>query len=363
MRYPCTGHVSAEGFGAFLEAELGEPRKNLRAFARELGALFEAPHVTLTASGSAANLAAALTLRERARNLRAIVSAFTFPTTVVALETAGFSVSVVDVEPDGFGIDPAAVDPSVGVVAFTHFLGWPARVRDLPSGPLLLQDACETMHMRIDGIPIHALADATTWSFYHPHHMSSYGGGAVTVRDPSLLPVLESVTHWGRACVHHAGLPCGAPEGPDHEFHYVRRGHNLEMSELNACFGRFSLMRLKSDEALRARHVRTLREALCDVPSLRLWDLPDVGVGPAVFPLTVRSGDARPLVDRLRARGVEARSWMGGVIADQPGYRDLDAELPRARDLSRRSFFIGCHGRLSIEGVAEMAAIVREEAS
>ena len=98
MRYPCTGHVGAEGFGAFLEAELGEPRRNLRAFARELSALFDAPHVTLTSSGSAANLAAALTLRERARNLRAVVSAFTFPTTVVALETAGFEVSVVDVE-------------------------------------------------------------------------------------------------------------------------------------------------------------------------------------------------------------------------------------------------------------------------
>src|SRR5262249_22281825 len=150
------------------------PRKNLRAFARELGALFEVPHLTLTSSGSAANLAAALVLRERTKSTRAVVSAFTFPTTVVALETAGFEVSVVDVELDGFCIDPQLVDPTVGVVAITHFLGWPAQVNRLPPGPLVLQDACETMHMRIDGVPIAKLADATTWSFYHPHHLSSY---------------------------------------------------------------------------------------------------------------------------------------------------------------------------------------------
>ena len=37
------------------------------------------------------------------------------------------------------------------------------------------------------------------------------------------------------ARTHHVELPCSAPDGPDHFFHYVREGLNLEMSELNAC--------------------------------------------------------------------------------------------------------------------------------
>ncbi len=357
IRYPCTGHVRADGFGAFLESELGEPRRNLQAFARELAALFEASHVTLVNSGSSANLAAACALAERTDNRRAQVSAFTFPTTVSALRYAGFEVEFVDVSPGTFHIDPARVREDVGVVAITHFLGFPSPI---PEGPLVLQDACETMAMRIAGEPIVRLADATTFSFYHPHHLSSFGGGAVVVRDPTLSRVVESVTHWGRACMHHVGFPCDAPDGPDHFFHYVRDGMNLEMSELNACFGRWSLRHHDADEAKRALHYAILREGLDD--RAITYPAPDVGVTPFVFPITVRSEDARPLIDRLFARGVEARSLMGGVIADQPAFRELPrGELTHARELARRSFFVGLHQTLPTDDVREVARILREE--
>ena len=359
MKYPCTGHISADGFGAFLEASLTTPRANLHAFASELSAMFAAPFVTLVNSGSSANLAAACALRERVRGKRALVSAFTFPTTVSALQWAGFDVSFVDTE--GFQIDPAAVERAmtdeVGVVAITHFLGFPSPI---PRAPAILQDACETMAMRIGGRPISELADVTTFSFYHPHHLSSYGGGAAVAHDPELARLLESVSHWGRACTHQLPddrLPCAAPDGPDHFFHYVRRGFNLEMSELNACFGRWSMRRFRGDELRRAQHYALLLDAVGD--RAITYRPADVSVTPMVFPITVRAADARPTIDRLLARGVEARSCMGGVIADHPAFRDLPSDgLVRARALGRRSFFVGIHQAL--EDVAGMAAIVAE---
>lgn len=361
IRYPCTGPVTAEGFGAFLESSLTAPRANIHAFAASLETMFEAPFVSLVNSGSSANLAAACALRERVRGKRALCSAFTFPTTVSALRVAGFEVSFVDALE--FQIDPAAVaramTDDVGVVAVTHFLGWPAPVRSIRA-PAILQDACETMAMRIDGAPIAHFADATTLSFYHPHHLSSYGGGAVLTHDPELARLVESVSHWGRACTHHRDrLPCHAPDGPDHFFHYVRDGFNLEMSELNACFGRYSLERFAEDERRRARHFTLLREAIG--PAVITYEPPEVGVTPAVFPITVREGDARPMIDRLLARGVEARSCMGGVIADHPAFKELPHDgLARARDLARRSFFVGIHQALT--DVGGMAQIVAEEA-
>ena len=357
IRYPCTGHVTAEGFGAYLERELGEPRKNLVAFARELASLFEASHVTLANSGSSANLAAACALAERADKRRALISAFTFPTTVSALRYAGFSPTFVDIAEGRFHIDPARADgDDVGVIAVTHFLGFPSPI---PSGALTLQDACETMAMRIDGTPIAALADATTFSFYHPHHLSSFGGGAVVTRDPTLARVVESVTHWGRACMHHVGLPCDAPDGPDHFFHYIRDGLNLEMSELNACFGRWSLQRHGADEAKRALHYAILREAIGERAITH--EAPNVSVTPFVFPITVHGPDARPLIDRLFERGVEARSLMGGVIADQPAFAELPrGDLSVARDVAKRSFFVGIHQTLPSDDVRAVADILRE---
>lgn len=131
MRYPLTGHIDAAGFGAYLEAQLGAPRANLQRFAAALAGRFQVPHVTLVNSGSSANLAAAHALRERAPNRRAVVSAFTFPTTVSALLNAGFEVFFADTGEDDCQLAPSSVPLGVGLIALTHFLGWPAPVREV----------------------------------------------------------------------------------------------------------------------------------------------------------------------------------------------------------------------------------------
>jgi dTDP-4-amino-4,6-dideoxygalactose transaminase len=365
--------VDHRGFGAFLEANLGAPRANLRAFAAELAALLAAPHVTLTNAGSSANLAAALALAELfPRGSRAIVSGFTFPTTVASLLTAGFDVRVADIEPGGFCLDPEAakhmLDGPPGVLCVTHFLGFPARIDELcglarERGWLVLQDACETMSLEVAGRPVHARGTLTTWSFYHPHHLSAFGGGAVVSLDAPMRRRLESLTHWGRACTCHVdGLACAAPDGIDHQFHYVRTGHNLEMSELNACFGRWQLATWHEQEARRRHHWRILESSLSGLPGLTTWRAPaDTGT-PFVFPLASDRRDE--LSARLRHRGVEVRSLMGGVVTAQPAYRGLPSDgLARARELSRTGFFLGIHQTLAEEDVRAVAAIVAEEAS
>jgi CDP-6-deoxy-D-xylo-4-hexulose-3-dehydrase len=375
FRHPCTGRVQHQGFGAFLERELGEPRRNLRAFAAELGSVFGPSRITLVGSGSSANLAAATALAERAGEApHAVACGFTFPTTLSALLTAGFSVTLADTEPDGFSLSPealeAALRPSTKVVCVTHFLGFPA---DLPAiariaerrGLMVLQDCCETMDLRVAGRRAFEWGTLATWSFYHPHHLSAFGGGAVLSPDAGWQRAVESIAHWGRACSCQVpGLPCEAPEGADHNFWYVRRGFNLELSELNACFGRFQLASWPEQERARRRNYALLYEALADHPALKVWPVPADSGSPFVFPISVRSGDAGPLTRRLAARGVEARNLMGGAMSGQPAFADLPHDgLARCRQLSRSSCFVGIHQTLSEEDVREVARIVAEEAA
>lgn len=61
-KYPCTGEVTTNGFGEYLEKNLGEPRKNIREFSEELKQKFNVPNITLVNSGSSANLVAALAM-------------------------------------------------------------------------------------------------------------------------------------------------------------------------------------------------------------------------------------------------------------------------------------------------------------
>ncbi|MDE6217559.1 MAG: DegT/DnrJ/EryC1/StrS family aminotransferase, partial [Muribaculaceae bacterium] len=66
-------------------------------------------YITLTNSGSSANLVGALALAEKCRKagkpLTAFASAFTFPTTISSLLLAGFKIHLIDVEKGGFNMD------------------------------------------------------------------------------------------------------------------------------------------------------------------------------------------------------------------------------------------------------------------
>jgi CDP-6-deoxy-D-xylo-4-hexulose-3-dehydrase len=372
-RYPCTGHTPVDGFGLFLAEHLGEPRANLQAFERELCASFRAGHAVLTNSGSSATLAAAVALAEECRpGDEAVVAGFTFPTTASALLTAGFGLRVVDTERDGFGMDPEALRQAIGprtrLVCLTHFLGFPAQLEEITaicreSRLLLLQDACETMDLVVCGRPAHAAGTLTTWSFYHPHHLSSFGGGAVVVPDDAWRQRVESIVHWGRACTCHADPDtCQAPPGMDHNFWYVRRGYNLEMSELNACFGRFQLRTWSEQERARQQHYQILWEALQELPGVVTYPAPSGSGSPFVFPVTRLNGDVPELANRLAVRGVEVRSLMGGAITGQPAYRGLPHDgLPRCRSMSVRSFFVGIHQTLPADDVRAVGSILREE--
>ncbi len=373
FRYPCTGHVSHEGFAAFLEQELGAPRRNLQAFNRELCQSFDAEHLVLVNSGSSANLAAILAMIERVGpGGHALTAGFTFSTTLAALLFAGLEVSVVDIEPHGFCIDPEAVrraiKPNTRIVCATHFLGYPADVEALAAlcrehDLLLLQDGCEGMDLRRGGQPTHRWGTLSTWSFYHPHHLPAHGGGAIVCPDEAWRRQLESLTHWGRDCTcHYEPERCLAPEGIDHFFSYTRLGLNLEMSELNACFGRFQLRQWQAIEERRRLHHGILYEALRDSPAVRVYPMPLDSGTPAVFPITLRRGDVHELAGRLAERGVETRSLMGGVVTRQPAFRHVPHDgLARCQALSERSFFTGIHQTLAVEDVRDIARILVEE--
>ena len=302
--------------------------------------------------------------------MHAVTAGFTFPTTLSSLLHAGFRVTVADTEQHGFGLDPTALlkalRPETRVICITHFLGFPANLAAIMAiakshNLLVLQDACETMNLVVEGQPAHQHGTLTTWSFYHPHHLTTYGGGAILSTNGDWQARLESLTHWGRACTcHYAPEHCPAPEGMDHFFSYVRTGFNLEMSELNACFGRFQLQQWTEHEQRRRRYYDLLYQATSDLPGIRVYPAPTGSGTPFVFPVTCLDRPLGGVASKLLAAGVEIRNLVGGVVTRHDAYAHLDHDgLESTTRMSERSFMVGMHQTLKASDIEEVAGILR----
>jgi len=377
-RYPCTGNISIEGFGAFLEQEIKEPRRNLRLFADELNTLMSSKYITLVNSGSSANLVAALALAEKCsvngKPLTAFASAFTFPTTISSLLLAGFEVKLIDVEKDGFNIDPdklKAESSVASVFAITHFLGFPCKTKEIceyakVNGSYVLQDACETLNLinLEEEYRYCELGDITTLSFYHPHHLSSYGGGAVICNDKSDYIVCDSISHWGRACKCHIDEAlCTNPTGPAHQFTYERIGVNVEMSELNACFGRWQLRNWAEIERRRIANYKQLENRLKENPNLQIWPHNGSNNSRFVFPIRLLNGmNVRQAWELLSPKGVEIRTLMGGATCSQKAFEGklTYGDQSNAIEMADTTFFVGIHHTLPEEDVIAVADIINE---
>ena len=310
-------------------------------------------------------MALAEKVRASGKPLTAIASAFTFPTTVSALLMADFKVRLVDIAPDDFNMQFTDLwKPSV--ICLTHFLGFSADIRRWREfadkhSIFILQDACETLDLRIGGgRPAFQYGDITTWSFYHPHHLSSYGGGAVITLNRDDYALADSIAHWGRACKCHIDEDlCQVPVGPAHQFTYERLGLNVEISELNACFGRWQLQKWEEIEAVRICNYDTLYGRLKNRPGIKVWPRPQDTGSPFVFPIRLDCGaDITDIYPVLYDLGMEIRTLMGGATCRQEAFRGkllLGDDQTHAVSMAEKTFFVGIHHTLPTEQLAVVA--------
>ncbi len=372
IKYHCTGYISTKGFGNFLENNLDEPRNNINKFTGELKNLFKVNYLSLVNSGSSANLVSAMMLKELKQNQKKVIlSTFSFPTTISAFKLLGFEVILCDIEKNGFNIDAKElekiINEEVAAVVVTHFLGFPSDLEKISilckkNKCLLIQDACETMNLKIENKVIYSYGDIITHSFYHPHHLSSYGGGAVIVNNQELFLLADSIIHWGRSCTCHFDEDiCKVPKGLNHNFSYERLGINVEISELNACFGRFQLLDWKENEQIRNERYDNLFRILNKFNFITVYKN-NYNISPFVFPITILKEElSSKLKDKIQNNGIEIRSLMGGAMYKQEVFKNLNtSRFLNSELLNNNSFFLGIHQSIKSEDFNAMLNILND---
>lgn len=154
----------------------------------------------------------------------------------------------------------------------------------------------------------------------------------------------DSIAHWGRACKCHIDEElCIIPPGPAHQFTYENIGMNVEISELNACFGRWQLREWKNIENKRRSNYKYLYDLLKNKDFIKVWNFHNEEMdSPFVFPVLSYDKDIYEIWEIMRQHGIEIRTLMGGVTPSHKAFKHLSKDLtdfPNAEEMANHAFF------------------------
>jgi perosamine synthetase len=271
----------------------------------------------------------------------------------------------VDVDRATYNIDPALIEakitPRTRAILPVHLMGLPADMEPITDiarrhNLRLIEDSCETMFATYRGRTVGSWGDIGCFSTYIAHYIVTGVGGLATTNDPELAVLLKSLMNHGRDAIY---LSIDDDETSDREslyqiaarrFHFVHLGHSFRCTEFEAAIG---LAQLEDKDAIMARRCATAafyRERLAGLSEfLQLPTVPpDRDHVFMLFPLVVRDGTKRGLINFLEENGIETRDLL--PLLSQPIYRrlfgDLEPAYPVAQWLNRGGFYIGCHQHL-----------------
>lgn len=314
-----------------------------------------------------------------------IVSPRSYVASAMCVLLVGAKPVFAEVDAESGCITPATAEavrsPNTRAVIPVHVGGWPC---DMPGferwsrehGIHIIEDCAQGHGGHINGRALGTFGSFGSWSFCQDKILSTGGeGGMLLMSDESLFKRCWAYCQHGKD---HDESIQDRPRDVPGEFRWVvkHEGTNLRMTEMQAAIGLRQLRKLPAWSAERARNSRTLREALADLPFLRV-PLPPEGHAHYRFTAFVRD----PRGERLRnellraldANGLPAMSGSCGEIYREDvfarcgltpaalgrGVLDLDGRLPVARKLGETSLSFPVHHTIDPATMSHYAALVR----
>lgn len=318
-------------------------------------------HVSLTNSGSSANLLAFMALTSPLLGERrikpgdeVITVACGFPTTVTPIIQYGAIPVFVDITIPSYNIDvtqlKTAYSPKVKAIMIAHSLGNPFDLEAVKKfcdthNLWLIEDNCDALgsEYTLNGEikKTGTIGHIGTSSFYPPHHMTMGEGGAVYTNDPLLHKIINSFRDWGRDCWCTGGVDNTCkyrfskqfgelPIGYDHKYVYSHFGYNLKVTDMQAAIGCAQLEKLDGIVEARRKNFTYLKKGLKGIKDLILPE-PQANSNPSWFGFLISvkedAGFTRnDLAQYLESRKIQTRNLFAGNLLKHPAFDSMRKE-------------------------------------
>lgn len=373
-------------------------------FEKAFGGFLGVPYVSLTTSGSSANLLAVMALtspllgeRRLTKGDEVITVAAAFPTTVAPIVQAGAVPVFIDIDLPSYNADmtklEAAFSSKTKAVILAHSLGC---VFDLATvkafcdrhGLWLIEDNCDALGgtYELDGkvYQTGTVGDIGTSSFYPAHHITMGEGGAVYTKNPLLHKIVRSLRDWGRDCTCPGGVDnsCGhrftgqygtLPKGYDHKYVYSHLGYNLKVTDMQAAVGCAQMRKLPEFIRKRKENWAYLYKGLADLSDVLLLPEAAPHSDPSWFGFLVSVKDESPVkcldvIAAMEAHNIQTRRLFSGNITRHPCFDTLvDGKdyrivggLEKTDYVMDHSFWMGVYPGMTKEMLDYMVQVLHE---
>lgn len=318
-----------------------------------LAAYLGVENLSLFANGTLALVTALQALRISGE---VITTPYSFVATAHSLLWNGIKPVFVDIDPRTCNLDPerieAAITPATTAILPVHCYGIPCNVDRIESianayGLKVIYDAAHAFGVRQRGASILRHGDLSILSFHATKVFNTFEGGAVISPNAKTKQRIDYLKNFGFA----------------DELTVVAPGINGKMNEVEAAFGLVQLQHI--DEALAKRAViyRRYEEALRDIPTLRMIEVPDeIAWNHSYCPIFVDASHPMSrdeIYDLLREHGIHARRYFYPLISAFPMYcaqpSAANTRLPNARTAAAEVLCLPLYPSLSQD---EQAAVI-----
>jgi len=353
----------------------------VRQFERAWSDWLGVRHSVFVNSGSSANLLMyyALLVSGRLPNLKVVVPAVSWATTVAPAIQFGMEPIMCEADPSTFGLDPNHLeailrDERPAAVIVVHVLGVPADMAPLLDlkarfGFVLMEDCCAALGSRYDGRPVGTFGEVSTMSFFYGHHLSTIEGGMVSTNDDGLHQILLQVRSHGWAkdldpqqeaalARQHAPIEFNRP------FTFYYPGFNVRSSDLNARIGLSQMRRVDTVVERRIENHRRYQARFAAHPDFTCQSNERATICSISFAGLASSAEHRERVAwALRQARIETRPLGGGNMSRQPYWRQRYPvrDLPVADRIHATSFQLPNHARLGVADVDRICDVALSE--
>ena len=337
----------------------------IQKFERVFAAAHDCRFGVMTNSGTSSLMIALAELKHRynwADGDEVIVPAVTFIATSNIVIQNNMKPVFVDVESTYYELDPekieAAITPRTRCIIPVHLFGHPCDMEKIMAIARkhklrVIEDSCETMFTRLNGVSVGSFGDIGCFSTYIAHILTTGVGGLCTTNSPDLAVGLRSLMNHGRDSIY-ISIDDDDHKTPEElqmiikrRFSFVRMGYSFRVTEMEGALGlaefevheEMMRKRRENGEFLTAQ-LKHLEEHL-QLPSLR----PGAEHAFMMFPIVLKNEKKVNLVNYLEENGIETRDML--PLINQPYYDELftidqDA-YPVAKWINENGFYIASH--------------------